>query len=116
MSYELTFWRYKSGVSLDHRSVYERLSDGETVDSLEALPIAQMIVRVRDTFTDWQQLDAVTFDGGDRGGFQLFSTLQFFRVDCYGMGGDDMNRFIELGIEFQCRLYDPQIDRRFDST
>lgn len=114
MSYDLDFWRYKPGVKRDHQEVYEQLSDGEHVDGLEDLPIDIITRRINEVFSDWQKLDDVTFDGGDRGGFQLFTTSQFFRIDCYEMDGDDMNKFIDIGTEFGCPLYDPQVSERFD--
>jgi hypothetical protein len=116
MSYDLNFWRYKPGVSLDHQSVYDRLCDGVAIDGLEDLPIDQMARRVREVFSDWQRLDEVTFEGGERGSFQLYLTPQLFRVDCYGMDGEDMNRLIDLAQEFHCPLYDPQVGQRYNDT
>jgi hypothetical protein len=116
MSYDLNFWRYKPGVSLDHQQVYEQLCDAVNVYGLEILPIARMIVRVHEEFEDWEKLDDVTFERADRGSFQLSTSPQFFRVDCYGMTSEDMNKFIEIANEFGCPLYDPQVGRRFDGA
>jgi hypothetical protein len=116
MSYDLDFWRYKPGTVLDHQAVYESLSDGKVVEGLEEIPIAQMLARVREEFTDWTQLDDVSFDGGDHGSFELYTTPQFFRVDCYGKHGEDMNRLIEIANEFKCPLFDPQVGKRYDSA
>ncbi|MGC4005742.1 MAG: hypothetical protein QM811_22525 [Pirellulales bacterium] len=101
-------------MKLDHQKVYERLSNGELVDGLQNLPIDAMMSRVGEVFADWVRLDNVTFDGGDRGGFQVFTTPQFFRVDCSGMDGEELNKFIDIGQEFGCPLYDPQVGERFD--
>lgn len=114
MSYDLDFWRYKTGVKLDHQKVYEQLSNGEQVDGLETLPVDKVLSRISQTFADWEKLDDVTFDGGDLGAFQVFTTPQFFRVDCSGMDGDEINKFIDIGNEFGCPLYDPQVGERFD--
>ena len=114
MSYDLDFWKYKPGVALDHQSVYEQLRDGQEVDGLELLPIQDMIARVKTAFAAWQQLDDRTFDGGEKGTFQIFTTPQFFRIDCYDMGGEHMNVFIDIGHEFGCPLYDPQVEKRYD--
>jgi hypothetical protein len=114
MSYDLDFWRYKADVKFDHQTVYEQLSDGRRVDGVEDLPIDAIVRRVNELFADWERYDDVTFDGGEPGGFQLFTTPQFFRVDCYGMSGDEMDKFIDIGNEFECPLYDPQVGRRFD--
>lgn len=113
MSYDLTFWRYKPGAAQNHEQVYEKLSEGQAVDGLEDLPIDRIIARLRNEFADWQRLDDRTFDGGDRGGFQITTTSQCLRVDCYGMDGDHMNCFIDVAGEFKCPLYDPQVGKRF---
>jgi hypothetical protein len=114
MSYDLTFWRYRPGVRLDHQKVYEELRDGNAVEGLEDLPIDAFLKRVEVRFADWERLDDLTFEGGGRGGFQLYTTPQLFRVDCYGMDGVDMNKFIDIAHEFGCPLYDPQVGKRFE--
>ena len=117
MSYDLDFWKYKDKSNQDHQKTYEALSDGETLDSVEELPIEKMKERVAELFSSgWERLDDLTWEAGsdDRGSFQLFTTAQFFRVDCYGMEGDDMNHFIDIGVEFGCPLYDPQVSQRYD--
>jgi hypothetical protein len=117
MSYDLDFWKYKQGISLEHQSVYESLSNGEHMEGLEELPIERMLARLKEFFSDgWRQEDALSWESDNRGAFQIFTTTQFFRVDCYGMEGEDMNRFIDLGAEFGCPLYDPQVGTRFDEN
>ncbi|PKV11467.1 hypothetical protein [Xanthomonas prunicola] len=117
MSYDLDFWKYKPGISLDHPFVYERLTEGEHVEGLEELPIEMMLSRLEELFSDgWAQSDVLHYESDDRGVFQIFTTAQFFRVDCYGMSGEDMNRFIDLGKEFGCPLYDPQVETRYDGN
>ncbi|WP_111412020.1 hypothetical protein [Billgrantia lactosivorans] len=117
MSYDLNFWKYNDGIALEHQVVYERLSDGKHVEGLEELPIGAMLERLKDLFADgWRQVDETTWENERRGAFQIFTTPQFFRVDCYGMRGEDMNRLIDLGAEFGCPLYDPQAGVRFDGN
>ncbi len=38
------------------------------------------------------------------------------RVDCYGMAGEEMNKFIDIAPEFHCRLYDPQVGVCYDGA
>ncbi len=59
MSYDLNFWRYKPGVSLDNHETYELLSDGQDVDGVEYTPIAEIKKRVSDEFAKkgWEKLD-----------------------------------------------------------
>lgn len=113
MSYDLNFWKYKPGVVLDHQRTYERLSDGQTVEGLEDLPVDRMLSRIGDVFGDWAKLSPDTWEG-KKGLFQILVTEQFFRVDCYGMEGEDMNQVIDVATEFGCPLYDPQVGVRYD--
>lgn len=115
MGYDLYFWKYEPGVSLDHQKVCERLADGLRVDGLEDLPVNEMLALTNSAFSDWERLDEVTFDGGSRGAFQLYTTSQLFAVNCHGVAGEDMNRFIDIAANFGCPLYDPQVDKRFES-
>ena len=114
MSYDLNFWKYKEGIYLDNHAVYERLSDGEIVDGLEELPIDRIIQRVDSEFAiGWEKRDGLNWES-KKGAFQIFTTEQFFRIDCYDMEGDDMNIFIDIANEYDCPLYDPQVGKRYD--
>src|SRR5690606_6085087 len=105
MSYDLSFWKYQTGVTLDHQTTYESLSQGEHVEGVQALPIPQMLERLGSFFSDgWKQSEPLLWQSADRGAFQVFTTSQLFRVDCYDMDGEDMNLFIDLGTEFGCPL------------
>lgn len=114
MSYDLDFWKQPPGFKISAQTVYERLSDGQSVDGLEDLPIEAMVQRIADAFADWDRLDAMYWESS-RGAFQLFTTPQFLRVDCYGMERDDLNKLIGIAGEFGCPLYDPQVGRRFEA-
>jgi hypothetical protein len=46
--------------------------------------------------------------------FELYYSDQHVQVFRRGMSGDDMNTLIEIAAELDCRLYDPQEDRKFD--
>ena len=87
------------------------------MDGVEELPVANMLERVRDTFSaqGWSALDELNWES-DRGAFQLYTTPQYFRVDCYNMDGEDMNHFIDIANEFGCPLNDPQVGQRFDGS
>ncbi len=114
MSYDLNFWKQRAGVQLDPQEVYERLSNGERVAGLEDLPIDRMLARVAETFSaGWDRLDELTWESADAT-FQVSSTPQSFRIDCYGMAGEAMDTLIDIGREFDCPLYDPQTGVRFE--
>lgn len=118
MSYDLNFWKQKAGVKLDPQVVYEKLSDGKRVKGLETLPIDQILTRFQEVFAKgWEQLDPLNWERKrSKGSFQIFTTPQYFRVDCYGMSGEDMNKIVDIGLDFDCPLFDPQVGKRFDGS
>lgn len=115
MSYDLNFWQYQDGVYLDHQSVYERASNEEIVEGLADLPIDQIIKDIAQAFIDWKKIEEFTWEHPTGvGAFQIMTTPQFVRIDCYRMDGEDMNRFIDVMLNHDCPLYDPQVSQRYD--
>ncbi len=116
MSVDLNFWKYKKGAVHDHSKVYElACCDGETVEGLESLPLDEILNKIAAVFSDWTALDQNHYEKEGRGGFEIFTTSQIVRFDCYGMQEADMNTLMDILIDFGCPLYDPQISTRFDS-
>jgi hypothetical protein len=114
MGYDLNFWKQKPGVQLDPQFVYERLCEGEAVEGLEPLPSEPIFSRISNIFTDgWDRLDEFNWESAN-GSFQVSTTPQSFRVDCYSVPEEVMNLFIDIGNEFGCKLFDPQTGVRFD--
>ncbi len=116
MSYDLNFWKYKNNTYLNNQEVYEKCSNEQNVDGLEELSINEIVESIRKEFTNWQtEYSNVDFENpnGD-GAFQIFTTKQFVRFDCYGMQGEDMNRIIEIMLKYDCPLFDSQVSQRFD--
>ena len=113
MSMDLNFWKYKESIYLDNRDVYEKLSAGDSVDGLEILPISQIIKDIEMAFKDWEKLSFCDFENKNSS-FQIFTTEQFVRFDCYSVSQDDINKIIDILFEYDCPLYDSQISERFD--
>lgn len=116
MSYDLNFWKYSPGVYRKHQELYERLSEGYAVEGLEPLPVAEIRERIARAFYDWERVGNDDWERNGRGAFRLFTTSQFVRIDCYGMAGTEMNKFVDILYEYECPLYDPQVARRFDGV
>lgn len=115
MSIDLDFWRYQDGSSHDDAKVYKTACcDGETVEGLEMLPIQEILGKIAEKFSDWTALSPSDYKKEGRGAFQIFTTPQIVRFDCYGMRGEDMNALMDVLEAFGCPLYDPQISTRFD--
>jgi len=116
MGLDLSFWKYKEGTYLNNQSTYEKCSNGENVEGLENLPVESIISDVKKEFPNWKILagDKNFESPGNKGAFEIFASPQFVRFDCYGMGQDDLNRIIDIMLEYDCPLYDSQISERFD--
>ena len=117
MSVDLNFWKYKQGISLNHQDVYQAACcNGEIIKGLRELPIADIIARIKEVFSHWNYQQENTFESDGTGAFEIFTTSQIIRFDCYGMDANDMNRLIDIMLKFGCPLYDPQINTRFDEA
>lgn len=117
MSYDINFWKYKEGVVHDDNRIYEQACcDGKLMEELESLPIDEILTRIASVFSDWTALDKNHYENEKegKGSFEIFSTSQIVRFDCYGMLETDMNTLMDILIDFGCPVYDPQISTRFD--
>ncbi|MFH6992960.1 hypothetical protein [Flavobacterium sp. FlaQc-48] len=114
MAYDLNFWKYKSNIYFDNQEVYKRCSEEEIVEGLEELPIDSIRKEIENEFSEWKIDNDSWQNPSGKGAFQISNTTQFVRFDCYNMTGDDMNRIIEVLLQFDCPLYDPQTSTRYD--
>ena len=117
MSYDINFWKYKEGVAHDNTRIYEQACcDGKWVEELESLPVDKILAKIASVFSDWTALDERHYENEKegKGAFEIFTTSQIVRFDCYGMQEADMNTLMDILIDFGCPVYDPQISTRFD--
>lgn len=116
MSINLNFWKYEAGADHNHAYVYEKAcSDGELVEGLERLPISKILEKIDSAFSGWTALEKNTYEKEGYSAFQIFTTPQIVRFDCYAMEGEDMNTIVDILFEFDCPLYDPETSTRYDS-
>lgn len=113
MSLDLSFWKYEEAVNYKPYDVYASLSDGKSVMGVATLPIDEVRVRIDEVFCDWEKLDDNHL-AYDEEVIEIYTTEQFVRFDCYGVSEENMNKLIDIMLEFDCRLYDSSIDVRFD--
>lgn len=117
MSTSLAFWKYEDGVYLDNQEVYEKaVAERMSVKGLKKLHVEEIMESIKAEFADWFWLDASNFEHETRGSVSIFMTPQTMQFDCYSLNGDDMNRIIDVMLKFDCPLYDPQIETRFDEV
>lgn len=116
MSVDLNFWKYQDGVYLDHEMVYQNACcEHQSVEGVETLPVEAILGEVAAAFSDWTALDPLNYENAaGPGSFQISTTPQTVRFDCYSMEAADMKRFSAVLARFGCPLYDPQQGVRFD--
>lgn len=117
MSRHLAFWRYNDGTYLDNQRVYEEsCCEENSVDGLAVLPISDILRRVDEVFGDYDKLDGSNYESG-KGSFSISATEQSVLFDCgWSMAEAELNKIIDIMLEFDCPLYDPQIETRFDGN
>ncbi len=116
MSIDLNFWKYQDGTYLDNVAVYRSACcDQEEVEGLALLPIEDILSEMAAAFQDWNAFDVFNYEKKDgSGSFQISTTPQTVRFDCYSMERADMKRFSTVMSKFGCPLYDPGQGVRFD--
>ena len=113
--YQLFFWKYNEEIYLNHQEVCESLELQLDVEGLEELPITVIINRVNTLFLNWERVDKDSWKNNEgKGAFQVLTTSQSVRIDCYGTEGKTMDLLVSMMEEFKCPLYDPQVPARYD--
>ena len=113
MSYDLNFWNESAGFKAEPLDAYRSLSDGVPVDGLNQIDIDSFYKRIIQEFPGTEESNGFLDWEVGNNSFQVSSSSQLVRVDCYGGPGEWMNVFIDIGKEFGCPLYDPQTNERF---
>lgn len=83
--------------------MYESCCEEDIVQESENLPIDKIIT----AFSSWSWQNKDTCENlKGKGSFEIYTTLQFVSIYCYGMNGNDMNNFIDILLKYDCPLYD----------
>src|SRR5687768_9244156 len=101
--YELLFWRYLEEIYLNNQEVYEALTEKEEVDGLAILPVDVIVNRINSVFSEWERVDENSWKNTKgKGAFQVTTTSQSVKIDCYGTEGKTMNKLVDIMQEFKC--------------
>lgn len=124
---ELIFWKYKPGVVLDDQTVYEKYRFGKgNLKALEALPLEEILQKIKEEFSNWQQAANMGHDGESwrfdcleqadywtDTHFWIFEygretdgqrEHQILRFSCHNMSKEQINLISECMEGFQCSL------------
>jgi hypothetical protein len=123
IGYDLAFWKQAGDQDLEPSTVYRSLIDHRTVDGLATLPIesilTQLVVALPGSVREsngagWEWIDWVSED--DQSSIQIWWSDLHVYADCRNAEYEVVNRIIDVLADFGCPLYDPQVDKRFDSS
>jgi hypothetical protein len=118
MSYDLCCWRYTTTPKESAQATYERLSEGDEVDGLALLPVAEIKTRFIEFFPSIEDYGMELNWEGDRGAFQVIwsiaskpqHTLAWFVLCSWSLLEEPevMARIVEVASAIGCGVYDPQ--------
>lgn len=108
MRVDLNVWKYQGGSHPDNETVYQKACrDREKIDGLEILPTEAILKETAAAFRGWILSASFHYESREHGSFQISTTPQTVRFDCYSMVRADMKRFSTVLSKFGCPLYAP---------
>ena len=113
MSRDLGFWKANMSLDISNYEIYTLLSSEGYVANIEELPLEEILGDFGTIFNNWKSESELFFEENGES-FQLMVSKQFVRVDCYNVKETNMNHIIDILRKYECPLYDPIIDVRFD--
>ena len=114
MGRQLVFWKYEEGVYLDNQVVYKKICNQEEINGLSELSIDEILKKTNLVFSGYNKLDNYNFES-EKGSFTIYTTKQSLIFDCsFELPETELNKIIDIMLEFECPFYDPQIEIRFD--
>lgn len=113
MARDLSFWKYKNNNIYDDAKVYENLSAGKSLESVDVLPVNEIYNVIKKAFSEWNWINQKNFIK-DEQMIEVYMTEQFFRFDCHNVTYECMNEIIDILNQYECPLYDAAILTRFE--
>lgn len=116
MSVDYNFWKQSRPLEQSSEEIYSKLCREEVVDGLENLPVDVILQRIQEAFPGFnpkEDFPEIEFDGGL---IEVGWTTQYFRFDRRGsVDAEHLNVLVDILAAYDCPMYDPQIDKRYDA-
>lgn len=124
----LIFWKYKPGVVLDDKTVFEKYRfGGGKLKALEALPLEEILKKIKEQFSGWQQNTDVK-GNGESWRFDCLEQAEYWtdthfwifeygretevqrehqilRFSCHNMNEKQINIILACMQSFQCPIH-----------
>ncbi len=124
MSYDLWFWNQSTKLKKAPEDIVEEFVEGKTVEGIKSLEIDKILGQIIEEFPDAEkehqkesgELVQIVIDRNKTEDWIILVEWsgQYLCVESHGAPGEVLNQFIDISLEFGCRLYDPQTGTRYD--
>ncbi len=114
MSYDINFWKQERALGIPSADIYGALCNGERVPGLAKLPVGQILQRLKQVFPAFDPSEQFPLVRTSRGSIEFHWSDQHFRFDLRGICSE-CYKLVDVMREFECPMYDPQEDRRYDA-
>ena len=120
MSYELFFWKQNQSCKQVPKSIMTQVCEDQLVAGLELLDKRKIYQALIDAIPgiklhETGEEDQLIYENSDDlSTFLIFGNDFYFGVEAHGVAAEILNQITEIGESFQCPLYDPQQDKRFN--
>jgi hypothetical protein len=115
--YNSTFWREKKNLSLSRAEIYSRLSDGQSCDDLELLPLEQIAQEASRTFKNTSQHENIVSWIREGALHQILLKPQYFQYGYMPISENwtqgalfEIIDFPQLAGKFGCLMYTQESD------
>lgn len=115
MSYDINFWRLDHPLKQAPVDIYRSLCQGEIVDGLASLPVAEIHSQLRQAFPEFDPSKKFPTFRTSVGSIEVSWSNYHFRFDLRGDYGPEAQTIVEIMAGFRCPLFDPQLNQRYDS-
>jgi hypothetical protein len=114
VSYDISFWKQERPLGIPPAEIYGALCRGEPVPGLAKLPVDQILQRLNQVFPAFDPSERFPLVRTSKGSIEFSWSDQHFRFDLRGICGE-CQKLADLMREFDCPMYDPQENRRYDA-
>ncbi len=107
----LNFLKYKPGQCMTKCDLYAKMCDtDDSIPELEEMPIKDILFRISQVFSDWKCADNYEYRNKEGKGFFIGMVDNMMCFECEEMEKDDIDRIVNLMLEFGFPPYDIRIE------
>jgi hypothetical protein len=122
MSYDLYFWNQNAKCESNPNEVMEALNNGIDIIGLERLPTDDILKKIKQAFPEISEnkttnpstpMQLLWDSPKDNSCFLIDWSNYHIGIEGHDVDGDIYNKIIDIMLEYNCPLYDPQTETRY---